>query len=168
MRKAGRGSRARGAAAGGGGRSSSSGGGGGGSRGRGGRPPRSSPFSNAMRAREDTANDDSSLDDIEPESIESILKQRKRHYKSSLREMDAIESVAKASSSQLTEAQVRIFFFFLLFSSFSCIRIRKTNLSLTHKKFTHKTGILRAQASLVRRRFARTRTHRSETDRGYG
>jgi hypothetical protein len=72
-----------------------------------------------MRAREDTANDDSSLDDIEPESIESILKQRKRHYKSSLREMDAIESVAKATSSQLTEAQVRIFFFFLLFSSFS-------------------------------------------------
>lgn len=75
-----------------------------------------------MRARGDTANDDddddSSLDDIEPpESIESILKQRKRHYKSSLREMDAIASVAKASSSQLTEAQVRIFFFFSSFLS---------------------------------------------------
>lgn len=75
-----------------------------------------------MRAREDTANDDSSLDDIEPESIESILKQRKRHYKSSLREMDAIARAAKASSSQLTEAQVRIFFFFLLFFFFSGTR----------------------------------------------
>jgi len=181
MRSGGRGSRARGAsrgggaAAGSGGRSSSSGGGGGGgsSRGRGGRPPRSSPFSNAMRARGDTANDDndSSLDDIEPpESIESILKQRKRHYKSSLREMDAIASVAKASSSQLTEAQVRIFFFFssLFSSSRSNAREHKKNSkNNAHTKFTH-AGILRAQASLVRRRFARTRTHRSETDRGYG
>jgi hypothetical protein len=46
------------------------------------------------------------------------LKQRKRHYKSSLREMEKIASVARASGSQLTEAQVRkarFFFFFFFF-----------------------------------------------------
>jgi hypothetical protein len=46
------------------------------------------------------------------------LKQRRRHYKSSLREMEKIASVARASGSQLTEAQVRkarIFFFFFFF-----------------------------------------------------
>ena len=103
----------------------------GGGRGRGGgRPPRSSSISNATTHRNHEVYDSDDESDeahhhhhhldafIQPESTELILKQRKRHYKSSLREMEKIASVARASGSQLTEAQVRkarIFFFFFEF-----------------------------------------------------
>ena len=110
-----------------GGGSSGFGGFGGRGRGGGGRPPRSSSISNATTHRDlvyDDSDDDSDdtmahhhhhLDSfIQPETTELILKQRKIHYKSSLREMDKIASVARASGSQLTEAQVRKARFFFL------------------------------------------------------
>ncbi|CAL6391736.1 unnamed protein product [Bathycoccus prasinos] len=91
----------------------------GGGRGRGGgRPPRSSSISNATTHRNHEVYDSDDESDeahhhhhhhldafIQPETTELILKQRRRHYKSSLREMEKIASVARASGSQLTEAQ---------------------------------------------------------------